>query len=518
MSRDPSSFGQQNVAGQVEVMELTASSQLQRQQHEAVMLDLEAKKIAATVDVPTLPDQVRSSLRQLGLPVRLFGENLANVRDRLRMELARRQLGTVGDQRAAKQEEEQEEEEEVTKYTRATPALVEARQAIATFSLRRAAKRLEAERELRTLAVARRKQRKIATDQDGDGEKIEADTILSRLDRNCLKLYKKLRRTALEGSQYGDSRALSSICSERVGGIPLVATASWTGSLHLWDGSTPMLHSLQKKTLCHEDRIMGIAMQGIGSDDKDNYDAAIVATASIDMTAKLWKVQKSDVVMENSGDDLQKEESRFCITESAHLQGHMGRLCRTAFHPMKRHVATTSFDHTWRLWDIETGQNLLLQDGHWKECYGVGFHRDGSLCSTTDFSGVVQVWDLRTSKSIVHFTGHAKRVLNAEFHPNGFQLATSGDDGTVKIWDLRRRKQAVSLAAHSNLVTGMKFGESGEHMATSSFDGTVKIWGCRDWKMLNQMLGHDGKVSGVDILANNSLVTCGFDKTLKLWS
>jgi hypothetical protein len=73
------------------------------------------------VDVPTLPDQVLSSLRQLGLAVRLVGENLANVRDRLRMELARRQLGTV---RNISERPKRKKEEEATKYTRASPDLV----------------------------------------------------------------------------------------------------------------------------------------------------------------------------------------------------------------------------------------------------------------------------------------------------------------------------------------------------------------------------------------------------------
>jgi U4/U6 small nuclear ribonucleoprotein PRP4 len=506
------SVGQQNVAAQVEVMELTASSQLQRQQHEAVLLDLEAKKVAATVQVPTLPDQVRSALRQLGLPVRLFGENLANVRDRLRMELARRQLSAeqLKHEEVGIKEEEEEDEEEVTKYTRATQALIEARQAIAIFSLRRAANRLEAERQLRSLAQIKRKRSKVADDD----EKPEAENELSKLDQQCLETYKGLRRTGLEGSQYGDSRVLSCICTKKVGGIPLVATASWTGTMHLWDGSSPMLKSVGRRTLCHEDRIMGIDMQVIGDD------AAMVATTSIDMTGKLWQIQKSDVVMDEACENDSgsgQQESMYTITEKVQLKGHARRLCRTAFHPMKRHVATTSFDHTWRLWDIETGQNILLQDGHGKECYGIGFHLDGSLCASTDFSGVVQVWDLRTGKSINHFLGHAKRVLNAEFHPNGFQLATSGDDGTIKIWDLRRRKQAVSLPAHSNLVTRLKFDATGEYLASSSFDGTVKLWGCRDWKMQNQLLGHEGKVSGVDILENHSLVSCGFDKTLKLW-
>ena len=84
--------GNSNVATHVEVMELTAASQRDRQSHQQVLLDIEAKKRAFAVDVPTLPHDVRSALRSLGLPVRLFGENLANVRDRLRMELARREI------------------------------------------------------------------------------------------------------------------------------------------------------------------------------------------------------------------------------------------------------------------------------------------------------------------------------------------------------------------------------------------------------------------------------------------
>lgn len=271
------------------------------------------------------------------------------------------------------------------------------------------------------------------------------------------------------------------------------------------------MEPLGQKTLCHEDRIMGLSMLPLDQDD------ALIATASIDMTGKLWKIQKSDVIM-NEDEDEKAEQSVFTITETAHLTGHAARLCRTAFHPMKRHVATTSFDHTWRLWDIETGKNILLQDGHWKECYGVGFHPDGSLCSTSDFSGVAHVWDLRTGKSIKHFMGHAKRVLNTEFHPNGFQLATSGDDGTIKIWDLRKRKITTSIPAHSSLITNTRFDSTGEYMASSSFDGTVCLWGTRDWKMLNRLHGHDGKVSGVDILDDHTIISCGFDKTLKLWS
>jgi U4/U6 small nuclear ribonucleoprotein PRP4 len=510
--------------GTVQVLNLSAASQAQLLKHQAALLDLEAKKVAATiVDVPTLPDHVRTALRNLGLPVRLFGENLANVRDRLRLELARRQVGSGGGGAALtpthlsgvdvhhreQQIKKEEEDEEVTKYTRASPELVAARQAIAQFSLQRGQVRMVNERKLRGAYTKRKR------DQDTKMDMAAMD--LEKLEQECTKTYNSLRQMTLEGSQYGDARTVSCICAQSVGSdnYPLIATGSWTGSLHLWDGSSPTLNKLGEKLQCHEDRIMGIAMVA-----NDVEASAILCTTSIDRTAKLWKAQKSETSVMSDVEEL--ATTSWIVTEQANLKGHSKRLCRAAFHPMKKHVATTSFDYSWRLWDVESNQEmLLLQDGHWKETYGIGFHPDGSLCATTDFAGVIQLWDLRTGKSIRHFLGHAKRILNAEFHPvNGFQLASSGDDGTIKIWDLRQRKQLSSIPAHSNLVTQLRFDpDQGEYLASSSFDGTIKLWSTRSWKCLNVLQGHEGKVSGVDIVCsgNPSIVSCGFDKTLKMW-
>lgn len=527
--------------GGVQVLNLSAASASQQAKNQAMLMELQAKQVASTIIVPTLPDDVRLALRELQCPIRLFGENLANVRDRLRMELARRQVwGQQHNQHldgnALNMDvvEDDVDDEKVTKYTRASAALVDARQRICLFSLRQASLRLEKERTWRKACTLKRRRdtEYMLLDQ-------QAALELEKIDQDCGTLYKSLQQVTLEGSQYGDSRTLSCIATQTLGGgLPIVATGSWTGSVNIWDGSSPDFQKIGQQTHCHSDRIMGLAMMvpdqlaggsNSSSSSNEQTDAVILSTASIDLSAKIWKVQAcstSDRAMDCEGE---VGVTRWTLSEQAQLRGHAARLCRTAFHPMKRHVATTSFDHSWRLWDIETTQEmLLLQDGHWKEVYGVGFHPDGSLCATTDFSGVVQVWDLRTGKSIRHFLGHAKRVLNAEFHPiNGFQLATSGDDGTIKIWDLRRRKMTASIPAHSNLVTQLRFDPAGgEYLASSSFDNTVKLWSTRNWKMLNTLQGHEGKVTGVDILgvASNEnkssakvLVSCGFDKTLKMW-
>lgn len=521
----PAQGGIQNTATGVEVMDLTEDSMLERQKHQALLVDLEAKKRAFAVDVPTLPNDVRDALRSMGLPVRLFGENLANIRDRLKMELARREVLQEGavpplDAGTAPQEAAEEEEEQVTKYTRASPELIEAREQFATFSLERAQRRLDVERSRRL--GSKRKRAILLSSATADAlvpsnpaENEKQDECVAKVDLlndECSKLYKSVRNMALEGSQYGDARALSAICTSRssVAGVPLIATGSWSGTIKLWDGSSPQLEMLEEKKMAHEDRIMNIAIQ------TPQKDSAMLATASIDLSAKLWKIRNSGDDMRDTDDD---DTSAFHIEEAATLKGHEARLSNVAFHPMGVHVATTSFDHTWRLWDVESGSELLLQDGHARETYGIGFHPDGSLCSTTDFGGVVQVWDLRTGKSVCHFLGHAKRVLCCEFSPNGFQLATAGDDGTVKVYDLRRRKQAASIPAHSNLISQLRFANEsnhGEYIASSSFDGTAKLWSTRDWKMLSTLRGHEGKVMGIDVL-DDGVVTSGYDTTMKLW-
>ena len=64
------------------------------------------------------------------------------------------------------------------------------------------------------------------------------------------------------------------------------------------------------------------------------------------------------------------------------LKGHQGRVCRVAFHPSGNYVASASFDTTWRLWDVTTSKELLLQEGHSKEVYAIEFQNDGALVAS----------------------------------------------------------------------------------------------------------------------------------------
>lgn len=114
-----------------------------------------------------------------------------------------------------------------------------------------------------------------------------------------------------------------------------------------------------------------------------------LATASADRTARLWNQE---------GSLLRK------------FEGHLDRLARISFHPSGRYLGTASFDKTWRLWDVETGEELLLQEGHSRSVYGISFHRDGSLAASCGLDSLARVWDLRSGRSILALQGHVKPV------------------------------------------------------------------------------------------------------------
>lgn len=45
-------------------------------------------------------------------------------------------------------------------------------------------------------------------------------------------------------------------------------------------------------------------------------------------------------------------------------------------------LCSYSYDHSWRLWDLEAQEEILHQEGHSKGVYDIAFHTDGSLAGT----------------------------------------------------------------------------------------------------------------------------------------
>jgi hypothetical protein len=86
--------GNVNIASnmRVEEMDLSRESRESQLQHAETLKRFEAQQRARTMIVPTLVDDVKRKLRELGQPVTMFGEGPADRRERLKDVIARMEL------------------------------------------------------------------------------------------------------------------------------------------------------------------------------------------------------------------------------------------------------------------------------------------------------------------------------------------------------------------------------------------------------------------------------------------
>ncbi|XP_028069169.1 U4/U6 small nuclear ribonucleoprotein PRP4-like protein isoform X2 [Camellia sinensis] len=457
-------------AGSAAEYEISEQSKQVRERQEKAMQELLMKRRAAALAVPTNDMAVRARLRRLGEPITLFGEREMERRDRLRMLMAKldaegqldRLMKAHEDEEAAASVTKEEAEDDIQYpfFTEGSKALLQARGEIAKYSVVRAALRLQ-----------RARRRRDDPDEDLDAE---VDWAL-----------RQAGSLVLDCSEIGDDRPLSGCSFSRDG--KMLATCASSGVAKIW--SMP-----QVRKVCtlkgHTERLTDVAFSPM-----DNY----ISTGSADRTAKLWNAEGS--LLKTFG-------------------GHLDRLARIAFHPSGKYLGTASYDKTWRLWDIDTGEELLLQEGHSRSVYGISFHHDGSLAATCGLDALARVWDLRSGRSILALEGHVKPVLSVSFSPNGYHLATGCEDNTCRIWDLRKRKSLYIIPAHANIISQVKFEpQEGYFLVTASYDTTAKVWSSRDFKPVKTLSGHEAQVTSLDVVGDGQCIaTVSRDRTIKLWS
>eukprot|EP00357_Protocruzia_adherens_P011839 CAMPEP_0115014560 /NCGR_PEP_ID=MMETSP0216-20121206/26165_1 /TAXON_ID=223996 /ORGANISM="Protocruzia adherens, Strain Boccale" /LENGTH=471 /DNA_ID=CAMNT_0002384351 /DNA_START=129 /DNA_END=1544 /DNA_ORIENTATION=+ len=448
-----------------------------KEKHEKLMEEYEQQKRSKGVVVPTEIPQVKARLRELGEPITLFGESHVDRRQRLKQVIAGLSLKgiTLPEMREGADEEDEymgEEENNELYYTPGSADLKNARINIVKHSLMRSQKRLMNSAKLRENLTVNDYEEAIRTD---------------------LAQYKTFE---VGSSQFGDDRCVFSVKISPTRSH--LATAGWSSVAKVWK----VEDSKEVTTLQgHSDRINDICFHPLCGKSLP-VTSANIATGSADGTVRLWSFKP----------DAERQGSSI-------LPGHKDRVNKVEFHPMGRYLASSSYDRTWRLWDVETRQELLCQDGHGLGVYGMGFHPDGSLLVSGDQSGIAFIWDLRSGKSLMTMQAHASNILATKFSPNGYQCATASDDNTVKIWDLRKKRCLYTILAHNKLVSDIEFDPlHGNYLMTASYDQEIKLWSGIDWSHLATFKAHENKVTTVAIANNGQFFVSGsFDKTFKVW-
>ncbi len=146
------------------------------------------------------------------------------------------------------------------------------------------------------------------------------------------------------------------------------------------------------------------------------------------------------------------------------LKGHTGWIATAEISPDGRHVVTTSFDKTARLWDAVTGKQLMIL----AERIGgfvvssARFSPDGTRIVTVDGSARATVWNTSGGVLLTTLEGAWGKFTN-----DGKRIVTTGP-GFAKIWNAENGQLLKSLEAQKDELNFIAFSLDGTRAVTTS--------------------------------------------------
>jgi WD40 repeat protein len=146
-----------------------------------------------------------------------------------------------------------------------------------------------------------------------------------------------------------------------------------------------------------------------------------------------------------------------------------------AFSPDSKRVVTASTDKTARLWDANTGRQIIELKGH-GYLNTAAYSPDGKRIVTASLDSTARLWDANNGEQVGEpLTGHAQDVLSAAFSRDGKRIVTASRDGTARLWDADTGRQiGEPFKGHSERVHSATFSPDGKHIFTTS--STIRLW------------------------------------------
>lgn len=243
-------------------------------------------------------------------------------------------------------------------------------------------------------------------------------------------------------------------------------------------------------------------------------DGTLVASSSKDHTVRVWDVATGICVGICAGHTEAVGTLSFPMKANNFIRAVSSHNTKDTYLGTNGWLVSGSKDRTLKLWQLSTLLAKLPspRPETWNPYTDIVIAGDKQKTSNLPYHA-------RTSAAVV---AHEKDINAVAVAPNDKLIASASQDKTIKLWSVPDLGLIATLRGHKRGVWSIAFSPADQILASASGDNTIRLWAVAPsagYNCFRTFEGHDSSVLSVRFIRQGTqLLSVGADGLLKLWN
>ena len=159
------------------------------------------------------------------------------------------------------------------------------------------------------------------------------------------------------------------------------------------------------------------------------------------------------------------------------LSGHTRPPAVLAFSPDSSHLASGSWDHTIKIWQLDSSICTRTLEGHSKAIVSVAFSTNGRNLASGDVEGTIMIWEIDSGNCVRTIVREEDLwVDSVGYSPDSRHLVSAFQDGRVTVWDVGTGTERMRFQRQTGSRLSVSFSSDGQYIVSGAPGTVVTIW------------------------------------------